>query len=340
MVSTFYGGRVAGLISTVLSFLAIDYFFLEPIGTMKMALTDVPMLAVFISLAFLISYLVEIRRRAEEQLRETNAELEQRVSERTAELVKANHVKDEFLAMVSHDLRTPLTSIKGWLRIIDSHPTNQESVTKALGIIERNVNTQVQLVNDLLDVSAIASGGLAMQLRPLEFSTIIEWTAEQLLPLARSRGIDIELRLDKTLDTISGDPDRLSQVVSNLLGNALKFTENGGRVVVSLESVDAEVRLTVTDTGRGIKPQLLPYVFDAFRQDDAARSLGGLGLGLAIVKHIVESHGGRVTAASDGDGKGSTFTFTLPMRAALVEDETVSESSKALAARASTASDS
>ena len=311
-ISTLYGGLVAGLISIGLSVLAIDYFFAQPIGNLALTLYNVPLLAVFISLALLISYWVELDRRKEDQLRRANAELEQRVSERTSELVKANRVKDEFVATVSHDLGQPLTSILGWLDVIESHPNDPESVSRALKVLRRSTEEQAQLVRDLIDVSGIACGGLSFRFRPVDLASVIESAVERLLPIATAKQIDIELMLDKTTAPISGDSDRLLQLVSNLLGNALKFTPPGGRIIVQLASVGSELELSVADNGQGIDPEFIPYVFEPFRRGATARRSSGLGLGLAIVKHIGESHGGRVTAQSEGEGTGCKFIVTIP----------------------------
>jgi signal transduction histidine kinase len=223
-ISTLYGGLTAGLLSIGLSILSIDYFFAEPIGGLGLTLYNIPLLAIFVSLTLLITYLVELRRRAEDQLRTTNGELERRISERTSELIKANRFKDDFLATVCHDLRQPLTSILGWLRIIDANPNDHELVARAVRVIEKSTLEQAQLVSDLVDVSAISRGCLSLEFQPVELASIIELAAEQLLPIATAKQIKIELMLGQRIEPISGDQKRLLQVVSNLLGNAVKFT--------------------------------------------------------------------------------------------------------------------
>jgi signal transduction histidine kinase len=332
-ISTLYGGLTAGLLSIGLSILSIDYFFAEPIGGLGLTLYYVPLLAVFVSLTLLISYLVELRRRAEDQLRTTNRELERRISERTSELIKANRLKDDFLATVSHDLRQPLTSILGWLRIIDANPNDHELVARAVRVIEKSTLEQAQLVSDLVDVSGIARGGLSLEFQLVELASIIELAAEQFLPIANAKQIKIELMLGQEIEPISGDQKRLLQVISNLVGNAVKFTPKGGRVVVRLESVDSKIRLSVADNGQGIQPEFMPHIFEPFRRGTNAGTPAGLGLGLAIVKYIVERHGGHISAYSEGEGKGSTFVVTLPSPSAPVKREIASspsESQKAL----------
>jgi signal transduction histidine kinase len=321
------------LLSIGLSILSIDYFFAARIGGLGLTLYNIPLLAVFVSLTLLISYLVELRRRAEDQLRTTNRELEQRISERTSELIKANRFKDDFLATVCHDLRQPLTSILGWLRIIDANPNDHETVARAVRVIEKSTLEQAQLVSDLVDVSAIARGGLSLEFQLVELASIIELAAEQLLPIATAKQIKIELMLGQAIEPISGDQKRLLQVISNLLGNAVKFTPMGGGIVVRLENVDSNIQLSVADNGQGIQPEFMPHIFEPFRRGKNALTPGGLGLGLAIVKYIVERHGGQISAYSEGEGKGSTFEVTLPSASTPVKREIASspsESQKAL----------
>jgi signal transduction histidine kinase len=312
-ISTLYGGLVPGLVSIALSVLSIDYFFARTISGFTLVLYNVPLLAIFVSLTLLISCLVEFRRRAKEQLRRANADLEQQVKDRTSELTRANRIKDEFLAIVSHDLRQPLNSILGWLKIIDSHPNDHQLSARALAVIGNSAREQVRLVTQLLDISRIGRGDFSLECRPVEFASIVEVVAEQLTPNATAKNIDIKLLLDQNVGEVSGDRDRLLQVVSNLLGNAMKFTPEGGRVVVRLSRVDSQAELSVVDDGAGISADFIPHIFEPFRAGANGRISGGLGLGLAIVKAIVETHGGRVIAQSEGEGKGSKFVVTLPL---------------------------
>lgn len=231
-----------------------------------------------------------------------------------AEAEAANRLKDEFLATVSHELRTPLMAILGWTSLLRVGQLDDNTTAAALETVERNANSQVQLINDLLDVSRIANGQLRLNVQPVELAHIIEAAIDAVRPSAEAGGIELEVSLDSEASPISGDADRLQQVIWNLLTNAVKFTPDGGRVQVRLESLDSQVQITVRDSGKGIDPQFLPDVFDRFRQADqtSTRRYGGLGLGLSIVRQLVTLHGGSVEAQSEGEGRGSTFTVHLP----------------------------
>ncbi len=232
-------------------------------------------------------------------------------------LESAHRLKDEFVATMSHELRTPLNAILGWTRILKMGRTAQVRVDHALATIERNAVAQTALVEDLLDVSRIITGKLRLSVDSIDLAHVVETTLDTLRPAATGRGVQMHAVIDTGAGPMMGDADRMSQVVSNLLSNALKFTPKGGRVHVHLERVSSMLRLTVTDNGVGIDLEFLPLVFDRFRQADQApsRRHGGLGLGLSIVKHLVELHGGTITAHSDGPGKGSTFRVMLPVSA-------------------------
>jgi signal transduction histidine kinase/ActR/RegA family two-component response regulator len=227
----------------------------------------------------------------------------------------ANRLKDEFLATVSHELRTPLTAVLGWVHLLRAGNLDEKHSARAVETIERNARSQVQLIDDLLDVSRIITGKLRLDVRPLDPATPVESAVEAVMPAAASKEIRIQKVLDTNLRSISGDAARLQQVVWNLLSNAIKFTPRGGRVAVRLARAESHVEISVADDGDGIAPEFLPYVFDRFRQADGTttRRVGGLGLGLAIVRHLVELHGGTVSAESEGEGKGSTFTVKLPL---------------------------
>jgi PAS domain S-box-containing protein len=237
------------------------------------------------------------------------------------EAQQANRTKDEFLATVSHELRTPLTAVLGWARILRSGGIDDATAKRALETIERNARSQAQLVEDLLDVSRIITGKLRLDVQRVEPKSVIDLSIEAIRPAAEAKGVRLQVVLDPMAGPISGDPDRLQQVVWNLLSNAVKFTPRDGRVQVRLERVRSHVEIAVSDTGAGIEPEFLPFVFERFRQADgtSTRQYGGLGLGLAIVRHLVELHGGQVHAASLGRNQGSTFTVELPLMAVQAE---------------------
>ena len=236
------------------------------------------------------------------------------LEETSLRLAEASEAKDKFLAVLSHELRTPLTAILGYAALVRKGKMGEAAVSQALEVIERNAKLQTQLVEDLLDVSRIISGSLRLQIRPLALGPVIEVAVANARPGAETKRVRLDLVLHPSAATISGDPVRIQQIVSNLLVNALKFTPSGGKVEVRLERRGPEVQIVVHDTGGGIRREFLPYVFDRFRQQDAteARSHGGLGLGLAIVRHLVELHNGSIEAESPGEGQGATFTVTLP----------------------------
>ena len=238
-------------------------------------------------------------------------------SERFArgEAERASSSKDEFLASLSHELRTPLSAILGWSHILRARTMSEAELHHGLEVIERNARVQTQLIEDLLDMSRITSGKMRLDIQPVQPVTFIEAAIETVKPSAEAKGIKLTKLLDPAAGPISGDPNRLQQVVWNLLSNAIKFTGRDGRVHVLLERVDSHIEITVADSGIGIKPEFLAHVFDRFRQEDASptRTAQGLGLGLAIVKHLVEQHGGTVRAASRGEGRGATFTMNLPL---------------------------
>lgn len=239
---------------------------------------------------------------------------------------ESNRLKDEFLATVSHELRTPLTAILGWSRLLEGGTLDDSVTQQAVETIWRNAKAQAQIVDDILDVSRIITGNLYLDLQPLEVVPVVENAINVVRPTADAKGIRIETFFDSRPAMISGDANRLQQVVWNLLSNAVKFTESGGRVSAKVSQVGGAVQIGVSDTGQGISKEFLPYVFDRFRQADSTttRQHGGLGLGLAIARHLVEIHGGSIRAESDGAGNGATFTIRLP----LVEAPAVAEPEK------------
>ncbi|HEU4405323.1 MAG TPA: ATP-binding protein [Polyangiaceae bacterium] len=230
---------------------------------------------------------------------------------------EANRLKDEFLATLSHELRTPLNSILGWADMLLEGGLGEASERRGLETIHRNARAQAKLIEDVLDVSRIIAGKLRLQARPCDLVEVVRAAVDALQPAADAKGVAVDVRLAPSAPGLTGDPDRLQQIVWNLLSNAIKFTPPGGRVEVRGASDGAWASLAVRDTGRGIAPDFLPHVFDRFRQQDgtATRAEGGLGLGLAIVRHLAEAHGGSVRAESEGEGRGATFTLRLPLGA-------------------------
>jgi signal transduction histidine kinase/CheY-like chemotaxis protein len=230
----------------------------------------------------------------------------------------ANRLKDEFLATLSHELRTPLNAILGWTTMLREGNVQPRHVMRALDTIHRNATAQVQIVNDLLDVSRIVRGSVQLAPRLMSLGPLLMLAVESIAPTAEAKGVSITTSFDSTPLFVWADHDRLQQVFWNLLSNAVKFTSSGGRVEVRMQAEGSDVRVDVSDTGNGIAPAFLPHVFERFRQADGSstRMHGGLGLGLSIGRHLVELHGGRMKASSAGEGQGSTFSVHLPMREA------------------------
>ena len=227
----------------------------------------------------------------------------------------ANRAKDEFLATVSHEVRTPLNAISGWIQIVRKKDVDPDVLAHGLEVIERNVKIQTKIIEDILDVSRIITGKFSLAVRPVELAPIIEGALDSMRLAADAKGIKISCALDPNTGPVLGDPGRLQQIVWNLVSNAIKFTPTGGEVDVRLALVESHAEIKVRDSGKGITAEFLPYVFERFRQADntSARQHSGLGLGLAIVRHLVEMHGGAVQATSDGEGRGATFTVRLPV---------------------------
>jgi signal transduction histidine kinase len=279
------------------------------------------------------------REKAEEALRQANEELEARVQERTLDLTRtmeseraarseaerASRLKDEFLAIVSHELRTPLNAILGWAQVLaEGWNGKPDLVLQGLEAILRNARAQALLIEDLLDMSRIVSGKIRLKLQSVGLNGIAASAVGTITPTAQAKGVRIDCAADGAPD-VRGDPERLQQILLNLLSNAVKFTPEGGLVRVAVRVCDGQAEVVVSDTGQGIAPQFLPYVFDPFRQGDPSttRRHGGLGLGLAVVSHLVELHGGTVRAESPGAGKGATFSIRMPLDSgSLADDET------------------
>ena len=272
--------------------------------------------------------------KARADLEQLNRELESRIEERTAELrilnedlAEANRAKDVFLATLSHELRTPLTPVVGWIKLLRNGTLDANGVAQALDAIERNAWLQSRLIDDLLDTSRIATGKLHYEPHPTDLNATVKAAIDTVLVSAASKNIDLTFRLAPTPTVVMGEPVRLQQIVWNLVSNAIKFTEPGGRVSVHVESDGSEARVIVEDSGIGIDPGFLPHVFDRFRQADGSTSRmhGGLGLGLAIAHALTRMHGGKLEVESEGKGHGARFILHLKLEKELVAPVDVSE---------------
>lgn len=227
----------------------------------------------------------------------------------------ALRAKDDFLSTLSHEMRNPLSAVLGWAKVLLAHKTiDRELQERALHAIERNATAQVTMIDDMLDMARIVAGKLRLEMQPVDLLNVVLAAVDAVAPSAEAKGITVRTELDPKPPRLLGDPNRLQQIIWNLFSNSVKFTEPGGSVDVRLESAGRYARIVVSDTGQGISPEFLPYVFERFRQHDASsrRRQGGLGLGLALVRELVELHGGTVKAASEGEGKGASFTIELP----------------------------
>jgi len=257
---------------------------------------------------------VTARRREERALHQANAELEARVADRTRELEAASRAKDDFLASLSHELRTPVNVIRGFARMLRSGTLDGEAAVRAIDAIDRNAARQTRLVSDLLDVSRITSGRFSIRRQQIDLRAPLAASRDTVSGFAAEREVSLQIQMPAAPAWMWGDAERLQQVFDNLLSNAVKFTPPGGAVDVEMLASDSSWRIKVHDTGVGIAPEFMPQLFQRFRQADAGTSIhGGLGLGLSIVQHIVARHDGTVTAQSDGRGQGATFICTLPV---------------------------
>ena len=305
MVSAWHGGVGPGALTAALSAVAANFTFLDPIYSLAVVdLGTALRILEFLIVSALVIALNSARLRAQRHAEAAHAEAD-----------RANRAKDDFLAMVSHDLRAPLSAILGWTQIMRSSDFGREACERGATVIERNAAAQRQLIDDLMDVARITSGTLMIEARPVHLREVISSAVESIRPTAEAKGLSLEAALGAEAAVVSGDAGRIGQIVMNLLSNAVKFTPEGGRVSVRLDAGDSKARLVVSDTGVGIKPEFLPHVFERFRQSDETGRLrrAGLGLGLAIVRHLVELHGGTVRAESEGEGRGATFTVILPL---------------------------
>jgi signal transduction histidine kinase len=256
-----------------------------------------------------VRYAIQQQRSAEERVRLT------REQEAREQAEAANRAKDEFLATLSHELRTPLNVMLGWVQLLKKNGRSEEIFERAIDAIERSARAQTQLVDDLLDIARIANDTLTLTMRTFDLATVIAPAADGLRPVADGKSISLKVELTDEACIVLGDTDRLQQVVNNLLSNAIKFTPEGGSVTLALTKNGARCTISVTDTGKGIDAEFLPQIFDRYAQskDTKQSRKGGLGLGLAIARRIVEMHGGSISAASDGEDKGATFSVELPL---------------------------
>jgi signal transduction histidine kinase len=309
MIAAWYGGRTGGLVATAMSVLLVLAFVIDRYRTTWWpspgdALSVIIFAGICVSIGFVVADRRHVEGERERALRAAeNARHDAEISSR---------LKDQFLATLSHELRTPLNAVLGWARMLVNQQVDDSKVPAALAMIERNAQAQKQLVDDLLDVSAIVSGRLRLEPRDIDLAEVVRAAIDSMKLSIEAR----HLRLDQELEPVRivGDPDRLRQVVWNLLSNAAKFTPEGGDIFIRVENDGGTARLSVRDTGRGIGAEFLPHVFEPFRQADSSitRASGGLGLGLSLVRHLVEAHGGTVSVSSEGPMLGTTFMVALP----------------------------
>ena len=299
--SSWYDGLGPGLLATLLSLVAAAHFLIST-GNQRGISVVMARLVEFVLLSLLICLLNAARLSAQRRTEAARAEAE-----------AANRAKDVFLANASHELRTPLTSIVGWMGLLSHNVLPEVERARALEIVARNAKVQSMLVDDLLDASRIATGKLRLNYKTVDLTAVLTDALNVVRPTAEEKGIEVETVVRRRSVQMSGDYDRLQQIVWNLLSNAVKFTPAGGRIKVQLDASDRHAQISIKDTGMGVKPEILPHIFESFRQGDGARLHRGLGLGLSIARSLAESHGGSILAESEGEGRGSTFTLILPL---------------------------
>lgn len=300
--SSWYGGLGPGLLATALNGIASAHFLLSGDGTRISMNVIAVRLGEFVLVSLLICLLNSARLWAQRHAEEAHAEA-----------LVANSAKDVFLASASHELRTPLVSIMGWTTMLRNNVLPDAESAKALEIIARNAKMLRMLVDDLLDVSRITTGKVHLNCNPVELTNVMTDALDIVRPTVKEKGIEVELCIGCNKAPVSGDYERLQQVIWNLLANAVKFTPHGGSIQISLDATDEKARISIKDTGIGIAPETLLHIFERFHQAAGALSQGGLGLGLSIARHLTELHGGHILAESAGEGCGSTFTLMLPL---------------------------
>ena len=302
-------GLGPAMVAAAISVLALDRIDTHLIDIAPSGIRDAAWVALFFVTVLTMASLVSSRRRLEDE----REQLLVRAQQAQAEAEAANRTKDDFLALVSHELRGPLTTIFGWLPVLQRGDLTREDTARALETIKRNAVLQAKLIEDLLDVSRAAAGKFDITLQPVELAGVVRRATEALQPTAQAAGVKLQTTAVGEV-AVLGDAERLEQVIVNLVTNAIKFTPAGGYIHTTLARVANTARLVVHDTGRGIESAVLPYIFDRFRQGEAGlRRPEGLGLGLAIAKYIVEAHGGTIRAESAGPGTGAAFTVDLPL---------------------------
>jgi signal transduction histidine kinase len=324
MLSSWYGGLGPGILTTLIATLAVTYSYSPSGDYLAIDLSHSVRLIEFVIVALLITFLNDRRRKAQQR-----AEIAQQEAE------TANRTKDEFLGTISHELRTPLTAVLGWTQVLLNEPKDRTLSVRGLNAIDRSARKQSRLIDDLLDVSRMNAGQLHLDIDSIDLASVIEAAIDVVSPAADAKGLKLRTHIQGIARLVAGDERRLQQVVWNLLSNAVKFTPEGGAIEIRLDYLDSHSRIVVKDTGQGITPELLPHVFERFRQGDKSGPAGnaGLGLGLAIARQLVELHGGTIEAKSNGHGQGAEFIiqipFVAPTQATRLKEEQIETTSVA-----------
>ncbi|HEX8142330.1 MAG TPA: ATP-binding protein [Pyrinomonadaceae bacterium] len=309
--SAWYGGLRPGLMAAILAALALDYLFSNPLHNLERGFDGTARMSLFVLIALLSSWIGA----SHEPAQGGRGHMLVRAEEAGKVAGLSNFTSHEFLAMMTHELRTPLTCILGWVRMLREGRLDATSSVSALESIERSAERLELLIDDLLDVSRISSGKFRIEARRIDLATVITDTIRVVDIAARAKGIRIDTDYDGPPSFVMGDPERLQQVLWNLLTNAIKFTPERGLIKIQLKRFDSFTQISVSDTGAGISPDFLPHLFERFRQENnsTAKRQSGLGLGLAIVHHLVEMHGGTIRAESRGEGQGTAFIIQMPL---------------------------